>query len=204
VNVTTQRPAEANAPVVLINPTRLEFLRSFVIYAFQGASRLVIDRWPGLEGLMAVESYPGRGLALFKTAALQRRTYGMVDIYTRTIARSDFTEELAKTYHNATLAGPIAFFYFSGSWLVVFGGMALLAMLVSVLELAWASLVPDPLVTAMSSCYLALVVMQLSTGIVQAASGLFAVTALLLLIWGIMRISADATQLRPEQARDVA
>ena len=201
---TTLHSAESNAPVILISPTRFEFLRSFVIYAFQGASRLVIDRWPGMEGLMAVESYPGRSLTLFKTAALQRRTYGMVDIYTHTIAGSDFTEEQTKKYHNATIAGPVAFFYYSGSWLIVFGGMALLAMLVSILELVWTSLVPDPLVTAMSGCYLALVVMQLSTGIIQAASGLVAVTALLALIWGVMRMSAGTAKLLPVQARDAA
>ena len=189
--------------MVLINPTRFEVLKSFVAYAFEGGSRLVIDRWPGMEGLMSIESYPGRGLDLFKKAALQRRTYGMVDIYTGTIAGSDFTEEQAKKYHNATLAGPIAFFYYSGSWLIVFGGMALLAMLVSALELVWASLVPDPLVTAMSGCYLALVVMQLSTGIVQAASGPLAVTALLALVWGIMRMSASAAKLLPEHVREV-
>ena len=191
---TTMHPAESKTSVLSIN----------VVYVFENASRLIIDRWPGMEGLMAVVSYPGRDLALLRTAALQRRTYGMVDIYTHTIARSDFTAEQAKKYHNATLAGPIAFFYYSGSWLVVFGGMALLAMLASVLELIWASLVPDPLVTAMSGCYLALVVMQLSTGIVQAASGLLTVTALLALIWGIMRMSAGTAKLLPEQARDAA
>lgn len=196
--------AKAEPLLLPANPSRLEIVKSFVIYAVQGGGRLIIDRWPGIEGLMATQSYAGRGLDLFKTAAFQRRTYGMVDIYTHAIAGSDFTEEQTKKYHNATLAGPIAFFYYSGSWLVVFGGMALLAMLVSALEIIWASLVPDPLVTAMSGCYLALVVMQLSTGIVQAASGPFAVTALLALVWAIMRLSAGRAKLLPEQARDVA
>jgi predicted Co/Zn/Cd cation transporter (cation efflux family) len=125
----------------------------------------------------------------------------MVDIYTQAIAGSEFTEERAKRYHNATLAGPIAFFYFSGSWSIVFGGMALLAMLMSVLELIWARLMPDPLVTAMSGCYLALVILQLSTGVLQAASGILAVTALLALIWGIMRMSPKTAKMLPEQAK---
>jgi hypothetical protein len=191
---------EAEAFVIPTNPTRLEILESFVIYAFQGASRLVIDRWPGMEGLMATQSYHRRDLALLRTAALQRRTYGMVDVYTQTIAGSDFTQERAKKYHYATLAGPIAFLYFSGSLCVVFAGMALLAILMSVLELIWASLVPDPLVVAMSGCYLALVVMQLSTGIFQAASGLLAVTILLALVWVISRLSINPAKSLPEQS----
>jgi hypothetical protein len=192
--------AEPKAFVLPINPTHFEILRSFVIYAVQGASRLIIDRWPGMEGLMATQSYPERRLDLLKMAAFQRRTYGMVDIYTQTIAGSDFTEEKAKKYHNATLAGPIAFFYYSGSRLVVFAGMALLAMLVSILELIWASLVPDPLVTAMSGCYLALVVMQLSTGIFQAGSGPLAVTILLALVWIISRVGINTAKLLPDHA----
>jgi len=186
------------------NPTRFEIVKSFFIYAVQGGGRLIIDRWPGMEGLMATQSYPSRGWDLLRTAAFQRRTYGMVDIYTQTIAGSDFTEEQTRKYHNATLAGPIAFLYYSGSWLVVFGGMALLAIMVSALEMIWTSLVPDPLVIAMSGCYLALVVMQLSTGIVQAASGPFAVTVFLALVWAIMRLSTGRAKPLPEQARDVA
>jgi hypothetical protein len=192
--------AEPKAFVLPINPTRFEILKSFVIYAVQGASRLIIDRWPGMEGLMATQSYPERGLDLLKTAAFQRRTYGMVDIYTQTIAGSDFTQEKAKKYHNATLAGPIAFLYYSGSRLVVFVGMALLAILVSILELIWARLVPDPLVIAMSGCYLALVVMQLSTGIRQAASGPLSVTILLALVWVISRVGVNTAKLLPDHA----
>jgi hypothetical protein len=170
-------------------------------YALNGASRFVIDRWTGLEGLMAVVSYPQRGLPLFKEAALQRRTYGMVDVYTGKISGSDFAEEQAKKYHNATPAGPIAFFYFSGSWLIVFGGMAFLAMLMSILETIWACLARDPLVIAMSGCYLALVVLQLSTGVVQAVTGSLTVTVFLAPVWGITRMGAAAGAAQPSESQ---
>lgn len=150
---------------------------------------LIVDRWTGLEGLMSTESYAERGIALFKEAAWLRRSYGTVDVYTGRISASGFTEANASKYHFATLAGPIALFNFSGSWLVVFVGMALLAMLMSILEMIWRSLVRDPLVTAMSGCYLALIVLQLSGGIVQAVTGPVAVTAFLVLVWLINRLT---------------
>jgi hypothetical protein len=179
----SQQPIVAPESIAPLKVTR---------YALQGASKLVIDRWPGLEGLMSVVSYPQRGLALFKEAALQRRTYGMVDVYTGKISGSDFTEEQAKKYHNATIAGTIAFFYYSGSWWIVFGGMALVAILMSAFEILWTRLVRDPLIVAMSGCYLALVVLQLSTGILQAATGPLAVTGFLVLVWGFTRLSSAA------------
>ena len=185
---------DSTTPTIPTNSGRLDPSRSFVDHVFEDAGRLVIDRWPGMEGLMATQSYPSKSLELLKAAAFQRRTFGMVDIYSHTIAGLDFTEEQAKKYHNATLAGPMAFFYYSGSWLIVFAGMAFLAMLMSILELFWVSLVPDPLVAAMSGCYLALVVMQLSTGVFQAASGPLAVTILLALVWLASRIRATGAR----------
>lgn len=153
------------------------------------ARALTIDRWTGLEGLMSTESYAERGMPLLKEAALHRRSYGTVDVYTDKISASGFTEAGATKFHFATLAGPMAFFYFSGSWLVVFVGMALLALLISLFEIIWTSLVGDPLVMAMSGFYLALVVLQLSGGIVQAFTGPLTVTAFLALIWLITFVS---------------
>lgn len=139
---------------------------------------LVIDRWTGLEGLMATVSYSEKSAALFAEAAAKRRSYGTVDVYTRKISGSTFTEENAKKYHYATLAGPIAFFYFSDSLITVFIGMALIAVLMSATELLWLWLARDRLLLAMSGFYLALVVLQLSGSLVQAITGPIAVTGI--------------------------
>jgi hypothetical protein len=144
---------------------------------------LVVDRWTGLEGVMATIAYPEKSWDLFTKAALQRRSYGTVDIYTKMISGSTFTEENAKKYHFATLAGPIAFLYFSGSHMVVFLGMALISILMSAIELLWLWLVRDRLLVAMSGLYLALIVMQLSGELVQAVTGVIAVTGAFLLVW---------------------
>jgi len=146
---------------------------------------LLIDRWTGLEGVMATVSYPEKSLALFAEAAARRRSYGTVDVYTRKISGSTFNEEDAKTYHFASLAGPIAFFYFSGSLGLVFAGMAFISVLISAIELFWRWLVRDRVLVAMSGLYLALVVMQFSGAVVQSVTSLAAVTAVFVAVWAV-------------------
>ena len=146
---------------------------------------LLIDRWTGLEGVMATVSYPEKSWSLLAEAAAQRRSYGTVDVYTRKISGSTFSEDDAKTYHFASLAGPVAFFYFSGSLAVVFAGMAFISLLMSATELFWRWLVRDRVLVAMSGLYLALVVMQFSGGVVQAMTSLAAVTLVFVVVWAI-------------------
>jgi hypothetical protein len=146
---------------------------------------LLIDRWTGLEGVMATVSYPEKRWYLLAEAAAQRRSYGTVDVYTRKISGSTFSEDDAKTYHFASLAGPVAFFYFSGSLAVVFAGMAFISLLMSATELFWRWLVRDRVLVAMSGLYLALVVMQFSGGVVQAMTSLAAVTLVFVVVWAI-------------------
>jgi len=166
------------------------------------AQLLVIDRWTGLEGVMATVAYPEKNLALMVEAAAKRRSYGTVDVYTGKISGSGFSETDAKTYHFATLAGPVAFFYFSGSLVLVFAGMAFLAVLVSAVELLWRWLVRDDLLIAIGGLYLALVVLQFSGGAIQAATGVVAATAVFAAIRGLILFSAGmlkAPQREPDQ-----
>jgi hypothetical protein len=153
------------------------------------ARLLLVDRWTGLEGAMASTAYPERSFGLFKEAALQRRTYGMVDVYTGKISQSGFTEEAAQKYHYATPSGPIGFLYFSGSYWVVFCGMAFVAILMSCTELAWLWLTREPLLVAVSGLYLAFVVLQISGSVIQSATGILAVTGFFFAIWCSWRLA---------------
>jgi hypothetical protein len=186
--VQSSRNALAGASRILTEP---DTLGRFTAYAFQGTGRLLIDRWPGLEGIMSAVSFPERSFDLFTEAALQRRTYGMVDVYTGKISQTRFTEEQAKMFHSASIAGPVALFYFSNSLIIVFGGMVLLAALISLIEMLWTALIRDPLVVALSGFYLALVILQLSTGVTQAITGPFAVTFLFVATWCLGRFAAS-------------
>ena len=61
--------------------------------------------------------------------------------------------------------------------------MALISVLMSAMELLWLWLARDRLLVAMSGLYLALVVMQLSGGLVQAITGPLMVTGVLAAVW---------------------
>jgi hypothetical protein len=168
---------------------------------FRISQLLLIDRWTGLEGVMATVAYPEKNRALLAEAAAQRRSYGMVDVYTGKISGSGFSEENAKTYHYASLAGPVAFFYFSGSLGLVFAGMACISILISLIELFWRWLVRDALLVAMGGLYLALIAMQFSGGVIQSATGLAAVTVVFLAIW-LFQLFAAGTPEIPKHEGD--
>ena len=181
------------------NPTISVLWVQFVIMT----RLLLVDRWTGLEGVMATVAYPEKSVALLGKAVSQRRSYGTVDVYTGRISGSTFTEENAKTYHFATLAGPIALLYFSGSLAVVFFGMALISVLISAIELTWRWLVRDRALVAMAGFYLALVVMQLSGSLIQSATGIATVSFAFIAIWFFGRGNKDySTQPRAQSDRE--
>lgn len=155
-----------------------------------GASAyLVFYRWVGLEGVMATSAFDKKGISLFEDAALMRRGYGDVDYYTKEISRSGFNEEAARFTHYASPAGPIAFFYFSGSLIIVFLGMAAIALTVSAIERAWQLLVQDPVPLAVAGWYLAFIAVQLSGGLQQAFSGIAAVSAIFAVAWAARKFA---------------
>jgi hypothetical protein len=179
------------------NPTLSVLWVQFVIMT----RLLLVDRWTGLEGVMATVAYPEKSVALLGKAVSQRRSYGTVDVYTGRISGSTFTEENAKTYHFATLAGPIALLYFSGSLAVVFFGMALISVLISAIELTWRWLVRDRALVAMGGFYLALVVMQLSGSLIQSATGIATVSFAFIAIWLFGRGNKDYIHPAPSAVR---
>jgi len=86
--------------------------------------RLVVDRWIGVEGLMAVASYPNKNGALFYQALVEKSEIGKIGMYQR-VAKSQYLDADANRFAFATLPGPMAFLYYSGSLLFVFCGMFL-------------------------------------------------------------------------------
>lgn len=188
-------------PVVQVDLDRGQATRQAVdgrILTNQGLTLLrilLIERWTGLEGVMSTVSYADKSFGLLWQAAFARRSYGTVDVYTRDISKSGFSERHAQHLHYASPAGPIAFLYFSGSLWMVFAGMALIALLVTAIELLWAWLVRDQLPLAIAGWYLAFVVLQLSGGVQQAITGPIMVTLFFGVVW-LMR-SVPARRLAP-------
>jgi hypothetical protein len=94
------------------------------------ASRVValgIDRWIGIEGVMAVSSYPGKSKDLFLAALTERSAIGEITLYQK-VCQSIYQLSDMNKYQFASLPGAAAFFYYTGSLWAVFLGMFLLTL----------------------------------------------------------------------------
>lgn len=81
-------------------------------------SKLPIERWIGLEGVMSVSAHPVKGNQLLVNAIKEQREIGVLDNYTKNIALSAAKD--TKTIMYATPPGMFAFWYYSGSLFIVF------------------------------------------------------------------------------------
>lgn len=110
-----------------------EFYYQLTQGVFLKVLSLSVDRWVGLEGIMAVVSYPNKGRALIIDAFVEKRAPGEVTRY-QEIANSKYQWVDSNVWQFASLPGAVAFLYFSGSFWIVLFGMILFAFLVQFLE----------------------------------------------------------------------
>ena len=110
-----------------------EFYYQLTQGVFLKVLSLSVDRWVGLEGVMAVVSYPNKGRALIIDTFIEKRTPGEVTRY-QEIANSKYQWVDSNVWQFASLPGAVAFLYFSGSFWIVLFGMILFAFLVQFLE----------------------------------------------------------------------
>lgn len=132
-------------------------------------SRLVIDRWVGLEGVMAVVAYPDKGVGLFDKLLAERRAKDKVDTYTAVISQSGFYD--TDKYQFATIPGVFAFLYYANSLVVVFFGSMVLGSIVIASErlVRWAT--GNIFVSTQVGFFSAMLVIQLGAGgVVQPGS----------------------------------
>ena len=93
-------------------------------------AKLPIDRWIGLEGVMAVTAFNGKSPSFFVQRMLEERAPGKVDFYTHHIALNPATD--TKTVNYATPPGFIAFSYYTGSkWFVGIFSFLLVSLLIA-------------------------------------------------------------------------
>jgi hypothetical protein len=132
-------------------------------------SRLAIDRWVGLEGIMAVVAYPDKGMSFFKDAIGERRTKDKVDTYTGVISQAGAYD--TSKYHFATIPGAFAFLYYSSSLSVVFLGALFLAAIVIASEHVVRVATNNVFVSSQVGFFTAMLFIQLGAGgLVQPAS----------------------------------
>lgn len=106
-----------------------------------------IDRWVGVEGVMAVSSYPEIGEELLVKAIFERPRKGNPTIYQRICpwpASQQFSA-LKKNVSLFSLPGGIAFLYYSGSFAVIFISVALISLLLQYAESVIFSFTGNPI-----------------------------------------------------------
>ncbi|MFF5867969.1 hypothetical protein [Pseudomonas sp. NPDC012596] len=86
-------------------------------------SKLVVDRWVGIEGVLAVVSYPDTGWPLFVRSLGERPESGTQAIYQR---MSDAQYQTYENFTFMTIPGPLAILLYSNNLAVLMAGLALL------------------------------------------------------------------------------
>lgn len=127
--------------------------------AIQQIMALVVDRWVGLEGVMAVASYPSKNTELLIEAIKEKREVGKVSRY-QEIAKSNYQWTDSSVWQFASLPGAVAFLYFSGSLWIVLTGMIIFTLVVQVAELAVYKATRNPILCSLLGMVLANFVSQ--------------------------------------------
>lgn len=107
-----------------------------------------VDRWVGIEGLMATSSYPNKNMPLLLSTILEKAEIGKASIF-QEIALSHYRHMDLTKYSFASLPGPISFFYSSGSKSLVFIGMCFICCLVLASEFFVYKLLSNPILSAL-------------------------------------------------------
>ncbi|MDO9359841.1 MAG: hypothetical protein Q7T70_12710, partial [Polaromonas sp.] len=109
---------------------------------------LSVDRWIGLEGLMAVQSYPEKSLDLMTRALREIPEAGKPDVY-QSVANSVYLKSDGTKFRFASLPGGAAFLYYSGSYIIVLLGMAAFTVILLGVESAIGALTRNPILCSL-------------------------------------------------------
>lgn len=96
--------------------------------------KLFVDRWVGMEGVMAVSSYPDLGWNLWKKAWKETYNENETSFYDNTFITSPYIIVDKTKFHFISLPGIIAFLFYPGSFLFLFAGMFVLGVTAAIIE----------------------------------------------------------------------
>lgn len=103
--------------------------------ARRGTRGMVLDRWVGIEGVMAVSSYPGQGWALWAEA--WKETPGRkLSFYDSKLITSPYAHYDPTEHNYISLPGSVAFFFYPGSFAFLFASMFVLGAIAAAVEIS--------------------------------------------------------------------
>lgn len=120
-------------------------------------SKLVVDRWVGIEGVLTVVSYPEKGLPLFVRSLSERPESGTQAIYQR---MSNAQYAAYENFTFMTIPGPIAILLYSDSFAILAAGLVLLFVAGTLMERLAKQLVGNIFTQATIGVALAYLVVQ--------------------------------------------
>lgn len=150
-----------------------------------GASlRFVVDRWVGVEGVMAVSSHQDKGIDLFLSALTEKSEIGKSTLYQEVCLAHYRFMDMSK-FQFASLPGAIAFFYYTDSLLLVMLGMMVLTLIALCSEKLVSAMTANPFLSSFWGCATANLIAQF--GVAPRGLGPYFVMSSLaiLTIWSV-------------------
>jgi hypothetical protein len=118
--IRTHKYADKKTPATI---SKIESTKQYTL-------NLIADRWVGIDGVMAVVSYPDKGWPLWKRAWQETNTKSGTSLYDKEIANdSVYNYADLNKHHFISLPGIIAFFYYPGSLWFLFLAMMITGIL---------------------------------------------------------------------------
>lgn len=139
----------SNVPLALVGLTDTATLHGAGAFL-----RFIVDRWVGVEGVMAVSSYHDKGIDLFFNALTEKSEIGKSTLYQEVCLAHYRFMDLSK-FQFASLPGAVAFFYYTDSLLLVMLGMMVLTMIALCSEKMVSRLTANPFLSALWGCGMA-------------------------------------------------
>lgn len=120
--------------------------------------QLVVNRWIGIEGAMAISSYAEKNNTLLGSMLVEKREIGKVTAY-QEVSKSGYQTPDAK-FQFGSMPGMSGFLYYSGSLWVVFAGMIGIAIFVFLSERIIFWMTSNPIICSLYGMFLANTVAQ--------------------------------------------
>jgi hypothetical protein len=98
------------------------------------APPLFVDRWVGIEGVLAVSSHEGLGWDLWRQAWAERYTESSTSFYDLNLITSPYLTMDSTKNHFISLPGIVAFCFYPGSFLFLFFAMLVTGLAAGVVE----------------------------------------------------------------------
>lgn len=154
----------------------------YSVYVSQ-ISKLFIDRWIGMEGVMTVAATEQKGADLFWKGILESPNARSAGLYER-MSNSQYQHQATMTF--TTTAGGIAVLYYSGSYAVVLFGMFFLTLMGLALERAALLLTASPFASAVVAVSTANLICQVNQPYLSAVLAVELFTACLA-VWSFRK-----------------